>query len=317
MTSVSVLIPCFNGERWVGTAIQSALQQSLASIEIIVVDDGSTDRSREIVDRFSDQIVWEGGSHSGAGAARNRLLELARGEWIQYLDADDWLMPEKIKRQLALFAERQQVDILYGPVTLEHWSPQGARLELCPIPEPYDPWILLARWRLPQTGAPLFRRQALLDVGGWKEDQPCCQEHELYLRLLMAGKRFVHADAGGAVYRIWSEETLCRRDKALTRRERRKITDRLEAHLAETGGLSAERHWAINQARFEMARMAWLSDPAEAAEIIDEIRRSQPGFLPADDAAPPTYRFAYRALGFAAAEKLASFRRRFIAARPG
>ena len=56
--------------------------------------------------------------------------------------------------------------------------------EPVPIPEPHDPWILLARWYLPQTGASLWRKQALLDVGGWKPGQPACQEHELYLRLV-------------------------------------------------------------------------------------------------------------------------------------
>jgi hypothetical protein len=133
----------------------------------------------------------------------------------------------------------------------------------------------------------------------------------------MAGKRFAYAEAGGAVYRLWSEETLCRRDKALTRRERRKITDRLEAYLDESGRMTGERRWSINQARFEMARMAWLSDPAEAAEIIAEIRRSQLGFRPEKATAPLAYRMTYRALGFATAESLAALKRRVAAALPG
>jgi hypothetical protein len=153
----------------------------------------------------------------------------------------------------------------------------------------------------------------MLDVGGWTKDQPCCQEHELYLRLLMAGKRFVYAGAGGAVYRLWSEETLCRRDEALTRRERCKITDRLEAYLEDTGRMTSERRWAINQARFEMARMAWLSDPTEATEIIAGILRSEPGFRPAETAAPPAYLTAYRWIGFEGAERLAALKRRVVA----
>jgi glycosyltransferase involved in cell wall biosynthesis len=314
---ISLLIPCHNAERWIGAAIKSALTQTWPDKEIIVLDDGSTDRSLEVIRSFGNQIRWESGPNRGGGAARNRLLRLAGGEWVQYLDADDWLMPEKIEGQAALLPLHSLADILFGPTTLEHWSPNGSRFEPLPIPEPHDPCILLARWRLPQTGAPLFRRQAMLDVGGWTKDQPCCQEHELYLRLLMAGKRFVYVGAGGAVYRLWSEETLCRRDEALTRRERRKITDRLEAYLEDTGRMTSERRWAINQARFEMARMAWLSNPAEAAEVIAEIRRSQPGFRPAEAAAPPVYRIAYRAFGFAAAETLAAFKRRVIAALSG
>lgn len=314
---ISILIPCHDAARWIGPAIESALDQTWSEIEVIVFDDGSTDGSLDVIRGFGDRIRWEGGPNRGAGAARNRLLELARGDWIQFLDADDWLMPEKVAGQAALIPAHPNTDVLFGPVTLEHWSPEGSRLEPCPIPEPRDPWVLLARWRLPQTGAPLFRREALLEVGGWKEDQPCCQEHELYLRLLVAGKRFAYADAGGAVYRLWSEETLCRRDKALTRRERRKITRRLEAHLEETGQMSPERRRAINQARFEMARIAWLSDRAEAGEIMAEIHRSEPGFRPAEAAAPPAYQVAYRALGFELAETLAAFKRRAAAALAG
>ena len=76
--------------------------------------------------------------------------------------------------------------------------------EVIPIREPRDPWILLARWWLPQTGGPLWRRQALIDVGGWKPDQPCCQEHELYLRLLQARAEFCYFEECHAVYRHWS-----------------------------------------------------------------------------------------------------------------
>jgi glycosyltransferase involved in cell wall biosynthesis len=315
-TTVSLLIPCHNAERWIDAAISSSLAQTWPETEIIVLDDGSTDGSLEIIRGFGDQVQWESSPNRGGGTARNRLLELAGGEWVQYLDADDWLMPRKIERQAASLPDLEQADIVFGAVTLEHWSPEGSRLEHCPIPEPHDPYVLLARWRLPQTGAPLFRKQALLDVGGWTKEQPCCQEHELYLRLLMAGKCFAYTECDGAVYRLWSEETLCRRDKALTRRERRKITDRLEAHLEDTGRMTAERQWAINQARFEMARMAWLSNPTEATEILAEIRRSQPGFRPAESAAPPAYLAAYRALGFGAAETLAALKRRVTAAWP-
>lgn len=308
---MSVLIPCHNAERWIGAAIESVLAQTWRETEIVVVDDGSTDGSLEVIRQFGGRIQWETGPNRGAAAARNRLLKLAQGEWVQYLDADDWLIPDKIERQIAFLPKYANVDILFGPITLEHWSPESVYMESCAIPEPRDPHILLARWQLPQTGAPLFRKQALLDVAGWKEDQPCCQEHELYLRLLMDGKRFVYVEAGGAVYRIWSEATLSRRNKALTRRERRKITDRLETYLQQTGQMNADRLWAINQSRFEMARMAWLSDRAEAVEIVGQIQWSQPEFLPADAAAPRAYRTLYRWMGFGRAEKIAAIKRRF------
>ncbi|NQY15773.1 MAG: hypothetical protein HRT81_18270 [Henriciella sp.] len=165
-----------------------------------------------------------------------------------------------------------------------------------------------ALWHLPQTGAPIWRREALLDVGGFTIDQPCCQEHELYLRLLIAGKRFRYADAGGAVYRRFETGTLSTKNPAKVRLERRKIENRLQEHLASINELTPYRQWAIDQARFDMARSAWSVDPKEALAIHEEIV-SKP-FYPQGAAAPRGYRFAYRLGGFRFAERLAALRRK-------
>lgn len=314
---VSILIPCFNSTRWIDQAIESALAQTWPDIEVIVVDDGSTDDSVERIASFGDRIRWEAQPNQGSNPTRNRLLMLARGSWVQFLDADDYLLADKVEQQAGIAADRDDVDVIYGPVTLEFGDPDHARRELLPIPEPHDPWILLARWYLPQTGAPLWRKQAIADVGGWAPDQPACQEHELYLRLLMAGKKFIYADTHGAVYRQWSEETLWKKDQARTRRLRLEIEDRLEACLRARGELTAPRHWAVNMARFEMARMAWQHDRREARSIVRRIGASMPEFVPAGQAAPAPYQRLYRWLGFAATETLAEWLRPARPARRG
>src|SRR5678815_984429 len=97
---VSILIPCYNAERWIRQCIESALDQTYPNKEVIVVDDGSKDASLEVIKSFGDRIRWETGPNRGGNAARNRLLQLAKGEWLQYLDADDYLLPEKISRQM-------------------------------------------------------------------------------------------------------------------------------------------------------------------------------------------------------------------------
>ena len=76
---VSILIPCYNAERWIAQAIESALAQTWSEKEIIVVDDGSTDHSLEVIRQFDGRIWWETGPNRGGNVARNRLLELARG----------------------------------------------------------------------------------------------------------------------------------------------------------------------------------------------------------------------------------------------
>src|SRR5258705_322592 len=127
---VSILIPCYNAERWIAQAIESALSQTWAAKEIIVVDDGSTDRSLQIIQGFEGRIRWETGPNAGGGSTRNRLLELAKGEWLQYLDADDCLLESKVAQQMEAVARLPALDLIFGPATLEHWTPQAARREL-------------------------------------------------------------------------------------------------------------------------------------------------------------------------------------------
>jgi glycosyltransferase involved in cell wall biosynthesis len=310
--SVSILIPCYNAERWIGQAVESALAQTWRQKEVIIVDDGSTDGSLEVIRRFSGYVHLESGPNRGGNAARNRLLELARGEWLQYLDADDYLLQDKVTGQIEFLADHPETDVVFGPVTFEHYFGGQARQELHPIPQGHDIWELLAMWYLPQTGSPLWRRSALLDVGGWKINQTCCQEHELYLRLLMAGKCFAYCPRGGAIYRQWSDETVCRKNVPEVHRRRLEIERLMEEFLAQSGQLTPQRQRAINQARFEVARNAWQYDPTLAGETMRQVRRRQPGFVPGGKAAPKHYQLLYRLLGFETVEKLAGFKRALV-----
>src|SRR5947208_2592225 len=104
-TLVSILIPCYNAERWIAQAIESALAQTWPEKEVVVVDDGSTDGSLDVIKQFDGRIRWETGPNRGGNMARNRLRELAGGDWLQYLDADDYLLPDKIDDQMRFLAK--------------------------------------------------------------------------------------------------------------------------------------------------------------------------------------------------------------------
>ena len=303
---VSILIPCYNSEQWIGYAIESALAQTWPNKQVIVLDDGSTDDSLHVIRRYESHLRWETGQNRGGGYARNRLLEMASGEWVQYLDADDYLLAEKVSEQVEFVVQHPEVDVAIGPTTMEFWSEQGVRHEQITVSGPHDYWAMLASWQLPQTGAPLWKRSAILDVGGWKRDQPCCQEHELYLRLLIGGKKFAYHSSGGSIYRQWSDQTVCKRDVPEVHRRRLEIEEKLEEFLSATGQLTQARRRAINQARFEMARSAWQYDRSFAAEIMQDVRKSDPGFSPTGAAAPSHYKLAFRAFGFNFAEGLAA-----------
>ncbi len=311
---ISILIPCYNAERWIAQAIESALTQTWQEKEVIVVDDGSTDRSLDVIRQFDGRIRWETGPNRGGGAARNRLLDMARGEWLQYLDADDYLRPQKLQVQIASALAHPDCSVIYSPTAWEHI--ERGRL-ICTdemIPEPCDPWLLLARWRLPQTGGTLWRKDALQRVGGWRIGQPCCQEHELYFRLLEAGIRFEHCPGCLAVYRDWDHGVrVTRKSPAEVDRQRLIIMDRIEYHLRERHELTAPRHQAINDMRHMIARAVWGSDRQWAQDIEHRIRESDPNFCPGRELpSARLYSIAYRILGFRGAQEIASWKHALV-----
>ncbi|WP_375467468.1 glycosyltransferase family 2 protein [uncultured Nostoc sp.] len=110
---VSVIIPAYNTEAYIAKAIESALEQTLTDIEVIVVDDGSSDKTVEVVKSFTDQRlkVIVNQQNLGVSGARNRALRAAQGEWIAVLDSDDWYAPERLEK-LVLLAEETNADMI-------------------------------------------------------------------------------------------------------------------------------------------------------------------------------------------------------------
>lgn len=120
-TFVSVIIPTFNRENYLADAIASVLAQTVPPDDVIVVDDGSTDGSAEIVRQFPTvRYCWQ--ANQGAAAARNCGVELAQGNFLAFLDSDDRWLPDKLERQLAAF-EAPDLDMVFGHVQQFH-SPE-------------------------------------------------------------------------------------------------------------------------------------------------------------------------------------------------
>lgn len=300
----TVAIPCFNAVQWIAQAVQSALDQTQPSVEIIVVDDCSTDGSLAALEKFGNAIRLIRTEHRGGNHARNAALKSATGAWIQFLDADDFLLPEKIARQLAE-AANVDADCIFSPVLFDQDGSRTAS-ELDPGLDTQTLWLA---WQLPQTGGCLWRRTALERIGGWNEATPCCQEFELYRRAIEAGLHFHFAPTANAVYRVWSEGTLCRKDPRQVIEVRTELYRGFVAWLRDRGSL-AERHIALaGRACFEMARTLAKLDLQSAARYHDERLREQLIHL-AGPAAPFSYRAAYRAFGFSFAERMASTLRR-------
>src|SRR5262245_58814803 len=100
MRTVSVIIPNYNYGRFLREALDSALNQTLPPLEVIVVDDGSTDESPEILESYGDRIRVIRQKNQGVGIARNTGAEAARGELLAFLDADDYWFPQKLEKQV-------------------------------------------------------------------------------------------------------------------------------------------------------------------------------------------------------------------------
>ncbi len=185
MGTVSVVIPFHNASPYLERAIHSVQDQTLQAHQILCIDDGSTDDSLAVLERLqgasNDRIEILSQRHSGSAVARNLGLSRSTGEHIQFLDADDVLMPRKIEHQLSLFEESGgKADVVAGSFL----DISRSRLPLFVGPKYQDPWANLITTGLGTTSANLWRRQAVLDMGGWNERQSASQEYELMFRLM-------------------------------------------------------------------------------------------------------------------------------------
>lgn len=112
--SVSVVVPAYNAERWIGETLESILGQTLPPAEVIVIDDGSVDGTAGVVRGFGTRVQYTRQENAGASAARNHGIALARGEYIAFLDADDLWLPEKLEKQLTLLERKPELKWVYS-----------------------------------------------------------------------------------------------------------------------------------------------------------------------------------------------------------
>ncbi|WP_237228575.1 glycosyltransferase family 2 protein [Rubinisphaera sp. JC750] len=301
MPQVSILIPCYNAERWVAEAIQSALDQTHEDKEVIVIDDGSTDNSINVIKTFGDRIRWQTQPNRGGNYTRNRLLEMASGEWVQFLDADDYLLPTKIENQLQIFGI-DTFDAVYGPTVLE-WIHDDAVCDRdISTPDPdatiFEHWL---NWQLGQTGTLIWRRDSLSRIGGWKESQPCCQDNEITFRALKTGFRFGYCPSPGNVYRLFEEGTLTKRAPLNILDEKAVLIRSMLDWLDTTGELTPQLLTLANTIVFQMARTAATFNSL-AGVTREKEWRSQRLISTCPQIYPLSYRAIYQLFGFRSAE---------------
>ena len=203
---VSIVIPAYNVERTVGEAIQSAIGQTWPRKEIIVVDDGSTDRTAEIVDRFGPAVTLVSSRNRGLSAAVNLGVQHCRGDYIQELDADDLLTPDKIERQLSVLRAGDSKRILLSSSWAGfYYRTQNARFvnnALCQDLSPVE-WLQrkMSENLYMQNATWLVSRELVEAAGPWDTRLNYDQDGEYFARVLACstGTRFVSGT--GVFYR--------------------------------------------------------------------------------------------------------------------
>jgi glycosyltransferase involved in cell wall biosynthesis len=197
---VSILIPCYNAEKWVAAALESAIAQTWMNTEIILINDGSTDSSLQVARTFESQkfkIITQ--PNQGASAARNRAFLECQGDFIQYLDADDVLSPDKIERQIKLLClEENSGHVAAGEwarfhnfLTEAHFASEPVWKDMSPID-----WLVCS-WEgggMMHPAAWLVPRVIADESGLWNESLSLDDDGEYFCRVLLASKgvKFCH-----------------------------------------------------------------------------------------------------------------------------
>lgn len=307
---VSVVIPCHNVAEHLPKAFASVMAQTHADLDVVCVDDGSTDASPQVLAGFVQahpgrvRVITQ--ANRGASAARNVGLRATVGTYVQFLDADDTLHPDKLAAQVELARREGLPDLIVGD--FEQVMPDGLLLPALAL---YGrPWMALIRTRMGTTSANLWKREALEAAGGWNEELASSQDYELMFRLLKAGARVawdphirtqVLKRAQGSISRT-SVEANWDRYIALRRS--------MKEHLARTDEKAyAAEIEALRQYIFMALRIVAASDLPKA---LAEYRRSVgPRFRPeVGRAITERYAALHNLLGFATTERLLRLVRR-------
>ncbi len=189
LPKVSVVIPTYNCAALLPAAIESALGQAGAEVEVIVVDDGSTDDTEAVVRPYLERIVFIRQKNRGLPGARNRGIEVAKGAYIALLDADDAWMTGKLERQMPRFGDAE-VGVVYSDFSVRYADGRLQKSYLVNRPLAGEGYVLEryieSRFLFPSTM--VFRRECFESCGVFDEEMLACEDIELFARMCLRWK---------------------------------------------------------------------------------------------------------------------------------
>ena len=304
---VSVVVPCFNAERFIAETLESALHQTYSEIEIIVIDDGSTDNSARIIQSYRDRIKIQLGPNRGASVARNLGTALARGEFIQYLDADDLLTPTSVEQRINVM-QNGGADVAYSdwdrlvevePGLFEVREQIVRRME--EVHEDPEIAVITDFWAPP--AALTYRRSIVDKIGGWKEWLPVIQDARFLQDAAMVGGSFAYSAGVGAKYRVHWGPSLSRRSEFHFVLDVFRNACDLQARFEARGAMDADHRRALAGIYDYAARSLFFHDRTAFRDCVARLYEVEPHFRLSW---PKTARLASAMVGFEAAEKVLS-----------
>jgi len=277
MSPISIVVPCRNGEAWLAQTLHSALNQTLAPDEIIVIDDGSTDASRDIASSFGPPVWVKAGAAHGAAAARNRGAELASGDRIMFLDADDLITPPTLEALSKALDQAEKPAFAICPWDRYERRRFGwiATPPTAALPRPGQD--RLTNWLTGSWSPPcciLWNRAAYDLSGGWWQPAGLDDDGNLVRRALARGIAGIDASEGLALYRRLPGE-------AQSYSGRRLEPFGLRSRLASLGDTVNELQRADAMERYrkplEQVLSDLLDDASDHPEIASEIAALKEG----------------------------------------
>ena len=203
---VTVSMPAFNSERYIAEAIESILAQSYENFELIIVDDGSTDRTREIVERYSDPRIIKIFSDQNRGliTTRNLIASIAKGKYLALLDADDRAFPERLQLQVD-FLESNAADICGA----DHWTLNQANGEMKRSKQRHTDSDIRALLSIcsPLCNPAIMGRLEIFKQFPYKSSYMHAEDYCLWTEIALAGYRFANIERKLIVYRLHSTQT--------------------------------------------------------------------------------------------------------------
>lgn len=185
--TVTVVIPAWNAEAWIERALDSVLGQTRPPDELIVVNDGSTDGTESLVRTYGDPVRLLSQENRGLSAARNVGIEVARGRWVAFLDADDYWLPEKLEKQLELIEREPRLGFVSAAARLEYEDGTDAGCWSC-VDEAEQGYVLETLFRnnaavAGSGSAVIARRDLLLELGGFDTCLKSLEDIDMWMRL--------------------------------------------------------------------------------------------------------------------------------------